>query len=139
NVRGLAPVADIPKLRRGLAVGHNIQARTASGRFGVPVKDMPSETRRRARAINFGIVYGISAFGLANQLGISRQEAGDYITPYFQRFPGIRDYMERTKQVARDRGYVETVFGRRSHYPEITTKDPSMRGCQDRAAANALM
>jgi DNA polymerase I len=93
--------------------------------------------RRRAKAINFGIIYGISAFGLANQLGISREEAGQYIKTYFARFPGIRDYMEQTKKFAHDNGYVETVFGRRMHYPEINTKNPSMRGFLERAAINA--
>ncbi len=110
---------------------------TASEMFGVPVRDMPAEVRRRAKAINFGIIYGISAFGLANQLGISREEAGEYIQKYFQRFPGIRDYMDATKKLARARGYVETIFGRRIHYPEINTKNPSMRGFLERAAINA--
>jgi DNA polymerase-1 len=137
ELRVLAHIADIPQLKKAFADGLDIHAMTASEMFGVPVKDMPSETRRRAKAINFGIIYGISAFGLANQLGIPRQEAGDYITTYFQRFPGIRDYMERTKQFAREKGYVETVFGRRIHYPEINTKNPSMRGFLERAAINA--
>ena len=137
ELRVLAHIADIPQLKKAFADGLDIHAMTASEMFGVPVKDMPSETRRRAKAINFGIIYGISAFGLANQLGISRQEAGDYIATYFQRFPGIRDYMERTKQFAREHGYVETVFGRRIHYPEINTKNPSMRGFLERAAINA--
>ena len=89
---------------------------------------MPPEVRRRAKAINFGIIYGISAFGLANQLGIAREEAGEYIQTYFKRFPGIRDYMDGTKKRAHEHGYVETIFGRRVHYPEINTKNPSMRG-----------
>ena len=110
---------------------------TASEMFGVPVMDMPSDVRRRAKAINFGIIYGISAFGLANQLGISKQEAGEYITAYFKRFPGIRDYMDATKKAAHAQGYVETIFGRRIHYPEINTKNPSMRGFLERAAVNA--
>ena len=84
--------------------------------------------RRRAKAINFGIIYGISAFGLANQLGISREEAGQYIQTYFQRFPGIRDYMDGTKKFAHENGFVQTIFGRRVHYPEINTRNPSMRG-----------
>ena len=90
---------------------------TASEMFGVPIKGMPGEIRRRAKAINFGIIYGISAFGLANQLGIAREEAGAYIRKYFERFPGIRDYMEATKKAARADGYVTTIFGRKCHYP----------------------
>src|SRR3546814_1224182 len=89
---------------------------TASEMFGVPVEGMPGEIRRRAKAINFGIIYGISAFGLANQLAIERSEAGEYIKKYFERFPGIRDYMDGTKAFAREHGYVETIFGRRAHY-----------------------
>jgi DNA polymerase-1 len=137
ELRVLAHMADIPQLKKAFADGLDIHAMTASEMFGVPVKDMPAETRRRAKAINFGIIYGISAFGLANQLGISRQEAGEYIATYFKRFPGIRDYMETTKKFAHDHGYVETVFGRRVHYPEINTKNPSMRGFLERAAINA--
>jgi DNA polymerase-1 len=86
---------------------------TASEMFGVPVKDMPGEVRRRAKAINFGIIYGISAFGLANQLAIPRDEASAYIKKYFERFPGIRDYMEETKAFAKKNGYVLTLFGRK--------------------------
>jgi DNA polymerase I len=137
ELRVLAHIADIPALRQAFADGLDIHAMTASEMFGVPVAEMPPEVRRRAKAINFGIIYGISPFGLANQLGISREEAGEYITTYFKRFPGIRDYMERTKQLARERGYVETIFGRRAHYPEINTKNPSMRGFLERAAINA--
>jgi DNA polymerase-1 len=105
--------------------------------FGVPVEGMPSEIRRRAKAINFGIIYGISAFGLANQLSIERSEASDYIKKYFERFPGIRDYMDSTKAFAREHGYVETIFGRRAHYPEIKSSNPSMRAFNERAAINA--
>ena len=110
---------------------------TASEMFGVPVKDMPGEVRRRAKAINFGIIYGISAFGLANQLEHPAEEAGAYIKTYFERFPGIRDYMEATKKRAREHGYVETIFGRRIHYPEINTQQPVVRGILERAAINA--
>jgi DNA polymerase I len=137
ELRVLAHIADIPQLKQAFDDGLDIHAMTASEMFGVPVEGMPAEVRRRAKAINFGIIYGISAFGLANQLGISRQEAGEYITTYFKRFPGIRDYMERTKTFARAHGYVETIFGRRAHYPEINTKNPSMRGFLERAAINA--
>ena len=137
ELRVLAHIADIPALRQAFADGLDIHAMTASEMFGVPVKDMPPEVRRRAKAINFGIIYGISAFGLANQLGISREEAGAYIKTYFERFPGIRDYMDRTKAFAHENGYVETIFGRRIHYPEINTRNPSMRGFLERAAINA--
>jgi DNA polymerase-1 len=115
----------------------DIHAMTASEIFGVPVKDMPAEVRRRAKAINFGIVYGISGFGLANQLGIPQSEASDYIKKYFARFPGIRDYMEATKQFARTHGFVETLFGRRIHVREINSKVPGFRGGAERAAINA--
>ena len=137
ELRVLAHVADIPQLKKAFADGLDIHAMTASEMFGVPVKDMPGEVRRRAKAINFGIIYGISPFGLANQLSISREEAGDYIKTYFQRFPGIRDYMDATKKQAHAHGHVETIFGRRIHYPEINTKNPSMRGFLERAAINA--
>jgi DNA polymerase I len=101
------------------------------------VEGMPSEVRRRAKAINFGIIYGISAFGLANQLSIGREEASLYIRTYFERFPGIRDYMEATKAFARQHGYVETIFGRRAHYPEIRSSNPQLRAFNERAAINA--
>jgi DNA polymerase-1 len=137
ELRVLAHVADIPQLKRAFSENLDIHAMTASEMFGVPVQGMPAEVRRRAKAINFGIIYGISAFGLAAQLGISKGEAGDYIATYFTRFPGIRDYMESTKRRAHERGYVETIFGRRVHYPEINTRNPSMRGFLERAAINA--
>ncbi len=137
ELRVLAHVADIPQLRQAFAEGIDIHAMTASEMFGVPVEGMPGEVRRRAKAINFGIIYGISAFGLANQLSIPREEAGHYIRKYFERFPGIRDYMEATKQTARDKGYVETIFGRRAHYPEIRSPNPSVRAFNERAAINA--
>ncbi|MBO3758539.1 DNA polymerase I [Ciceribacter sp. L1K22] len=137
ELRVLAHVADIPQLRQAFADGIDIHAMTASEMFGVPVDGMPSEIRRRAKAINFGIIYGISAFGLANQLAIERSEAGEYIKKYFERFPGIRDYMEGTKAFARENGYVETIFGRRAHYPDIKSSNPSMRAFNERAAINA--
>ena len=99
ELRLLSEVADVPALRKAFQDGVDIHAMTASEMFGVPVKDMPAEVRRRAKAINFGIIYGISAFGLANQLGIEREEAGAYIKKYFERFPGIRDYMDETTRV----------------------------------------
>jgi DNA polymerase-1 len=137
ELRLLAHIADIPQLKKAFAENLDIHAMTASEIFGVPVKDMPAEVRRRAKAINFGIVYGISGFGLANQLGIAQSEASDYIKKYFARFPGIRDYMETTKQLARTHGFVETLFGRRIHIREINSKIPGFRGGAERAAINA--
>ena len=137
ELRLLAHIADIPALKKAFAEGLDIHAMTASEIFGVPVKDMPAEIRRRAKAINFGIIYGISGFGLANQLGIARGEASAYIKKYFERFPGIRDYMDRTKEFAREHGYVETLFGRRIHIREINSKIPGFRGGAERAAINA--
>ncbi len=137
ELRVVAHVADIPQLKKAFADGQDIHAMTASEMFGVPVEGMDPMVRRRAKAINFGIIYGISAFGLANQLGIGREEAGDYIRTYFKRFPGIRDYMEATKQQAREQGYVETIFGRRMHFPRIKSPNPSERAFLERAAINA--
>jgi DNA polymerase-1 len=137
ELRVLAHMADIPQLKKAFAEGLDIHAMTASEMFGVPVKDMPSDVRRRAKAINFGIIYGISAFGLANQLGISREEAGAYIKKYFERFPGIRDYMDATKKTCREQGFVTTIFGRKCHYPRIAASNPSERAFNERAAINA--
>ncbi|MFD1331361.1 DNA polymerase I, partial [Methylopila musalis] len=137
ELRVLAHMADIPQLTQAFEDGLDIHAMTASEMFGVPVEGMPSEVRRRAKAINFGIIYGISAFGLANQLSIGREEAGLYIKTYFERFPGIRDYMEATKAAARADGFVTTIFGRRCHYPQINAKNPAERANFERAAINA--
>ncbi len=137
ELRVLAHIADIPQLRQAFADGLDIHAMTASEMFDTPVEGMDPMVRRRAKAINFGIIYGISAFGLANQLGIGRSEASDYIKKYFERFPGIKDYMEETKKFCRDHGYVETVFGRRAHYPEIKSSNPQVRAFNERAAINA--
>ena len=137
ELRLLAHIADIPALKKAFAEGLDIHAMTASEMFGVPIKDMPGEVRRRAKAINFGIIYGISAFGLANQLGIPREEAGAYIRKYFERFPGISDYMEATKKRARADGFVTTIFGRKCHFPRINASNPSERAFNERAAINA--
>ena len=137
ELRLLAHIADIPQLKQAFAEGKDIHAMTASEIFGVPVEGMPAEIRRRAKAINFGIVYGISAFGLANQLGISREEAGAFIKLYFERFPGIRAYMDATKKLCRDQGYVTTLFGRKCHYPRIASSNASERAFNERAAINA--
>jgi DNA polymerase I len=139
ELRLLAEIADIPALKQAFRDGLDIHAMTASEMFGVPVAGMPGEVRRRAKAINFGIIYGISAFGLANQLGIPREEAGAYIKKYFERFPGIRAYMDATKEFCRKNGYVLTVFGRKCHYPDITASNPSIRAFNERAAINARL
>jgi DNA polymerase I len=139
ELRLLAEIADIPVLKQAFRDGLDIHAMTASEMFGVPVKDMPGEVRRRAKAINFGIIYGISAFGLANQLGIAREEASAYIKKYFERFPGIRAYMDSTRDFCRAHGYVETLFGRKCHYPDIKASNASIRSFNERAAINARL
>jgi DNA polymerase I len=136
ELRLAAHIADIPELKAAFAAGQDIHAMTASEMFGVPVEGMPAEVRRRAKAINFGIIYGISGFGLGAQLGIPTDEAGRYIKTYFERFPGIRDYMDRTKQLVRQQGYVTTLFGRKIHI-DISAKSPAHRAFADRAAINA--
>jgi DNA polymerase-1 len=137
ELRLLAHVADLASLKEAFARGDDIHAITASEMFGVPVKGMDPLVRRRAKAINFGIIYGISAFGLANQLGIGQPEARDYIAKYFQRYPGIRDYMENTKDYARKNGYVKTPFGRKIHLKYINEKNGGLRAFSERAAINA--
>ena len=137
ELRLLAHVADIPPLKEAFATGQDIHVRTASEVFGVPMEGMDGATRRRAKAINFGIIYGISAFGLARQLGIEPGEAKLYIDAYFTRYPGIRAYMERTKEEARIHGYVLTPFGRRCWVPGIKEKLASRRAYAERQAINA--
>ena len=137
ELRVLAHIAGIDQLKKAFADGLDIHAMTASEMFDTPVEGMDPSIRRKAKAINFGIIYGISAFGLANQLAIPREEAGRYIKTYFERFPGIKDYMEHTKAFCRANGYVETVFGRRMHFPRIKSPNASERAFQERASINA--
>ena len=137
ELRLVAHIGDIPQLKQAFRDGLDIHAMTASEMFGVPVEGMSSEVRRRAKAINFGIIYGISAFGLANQLSIPREEAGAYIDTYFKRFPGIRDYMDRTKALVREQAFVTTLFGRRINIPDIRASSPAHRQFAERAAINA--
>ena len=137
ELRLLAHIADVPALSKAFAEGLDIHAMTASEMFSVPIKGMPPEIRRRAKAINFGIIYGISAFGLANQLGIPRGEADAYIKKYFERFPGIRDYMDKTKAFVREKGYVETIFGRRIHVRDVKAQSAALRAFGERQAINA--
>ena len=137
ELRLAAHMAEIPALKEAFRNGADIHAITASQIFGVPVEGMDPMIRRRAKAINFGIIYGISPFGLAQQLGIPQGEARAYIEAYFARYPGIRDYMERTKTRAREVGYVTTLFGRRCYVPGINDKNPARRSFMERAAINA--
>lgn len=137
ELRLLAHVANIPALREAFRNGLDIHAMTASEMFGVPVEGMPAETRRRAKAINFGIIYGISAFGLANQLSIPQGEARAYIAQYFERFPGIRRYMDETIAFARENGFVRSIFGRRMWIRDIGSKTPASRSFAERQAINA--
>lgn len=137
ELRLLAHVADIPQLKQAFADGVDIHARTASEMFGVPVEGMPKDIRSNAKAINFGIIYGISAFGLARNLGIGREEAAAYIKRYFERFPGIRDYMESTKTFARANGYVKTIFGRKIWVKGVQSKNAQERAFGERQSINA--
>ncbi len=136
ELRILAHMADIGALKQAFHDGHDIHAMTASEMFGVPIEGMDPSVRRQAKAINFGVIYGISAFGLANNLRIPREVAKKFIDTYFERFPGIREYMDRTVAFAKANGHVETLFGRRIHTPEINARGPHA-GFAQRAAINA--
>lgn len=137
ELRILAHMADIDTLKQAFADGLDIHAMTASEVFGIPLEGMDPADRRRAKAINFGIIYGISAFGLARQLDVPQKAARDYIERYFERFPGIQTYMEETKEACRASGYVSTLFGRRCHIRGIKDKNPPQRNFAERAAINA--
>ncbi|MFH6781745.1 MULTISPECIES: DNA polymerase I [Methylobacterium] len=137
ELRLLAHIADIPQLRQAFEDGIDIHAATASAMFGVPLDQMTPDLRRRAKTINFGIIYGISAFGLADRLGIPQGEASAFIKQYFERFPGIRAYIDDTKKICRDKGYVTTLFGRVCHYPQIRSNNPQERASVERQAINA--
>ena len=136
ELRILAHIANIPELKQAFQDGIDIHALTASEMFGVPLDEMTSDVRRQAKAINFGVIYGISGFGLARNLRIPRAEAQGFIDRYFERFPGIRTYMNETKAFAKEHGFVQTLFGRKIHTPEISAKGPRA-GFAQRAAINA--
>ncbi|PWE18470.1 DNA polymerase I [Marinicauda salina] len=137
ELRLLAHIAGVDALKDAFKRGEDIHALTASEMFGVAMEDMDPATRRSAKAINFGIIYGISAFGLAANLGIPRDEAKAYIESYFEKFPGIADYMDAMKEEAKSKGAVETLFGRRCHVPGIRDKNPNTRQFAERQAINA--
>jgi DNA polymerase-1 len=136
ELRILAHVANLPAMKQAFQDGLDIHAMTASEMFNVPMDEMTSDIRRRAKAINFGVIYGISGFGLARNLRIPRAEAQAFIDTYFERFPGIRAWMDDTIAFAKEHKYVETLFGRRIHTPEINAKGPAA-GFAKRGAINA--
>ncbi|MBT8606213.1 DNA polymerase I [Polynucleobacter paneuropaeus] len=138
ELRIMAHIAEDANLLEAFAAGKDVHQATAAEIFGIPLAEVSSEQRRYAKVINFGLIYGMSAFGLAGNLGIERGAAQNYIAKYFERYPGVAQYMERTRLEARDRGYVETVFGRRLWLPEIKFNGPRRQGAE-RAAINAPM
>jgi len=139
ELRIMAHLSEDPALLRAFSSGEDIHRATAAEVFGRKVDEVTHNERRAAKAINFGLMYGMSAFGLAKQLGIARGEAQDYIALYFSRYPGVREFMERTRQEARERGYVETVFGRRLYLENIQARNAGLRAGAERAAINAPM
>jgi len=139
ELRIMAHISGDESLLRAFAAGEDIHRATAAEVFGRSLADVSSEERRYAKVINFGLIYGMSAFGLAQQLGLERATAQAYISSYFTRYPGVARYMEDTRKLARDRGYVETVLGRRLWLPEIKSANPARRSGAERAAINAPM
>lgn len=139
ELRIMAHLSGDASLLEAFAEGMDVHRATAAEVFGVPASDVTSEQRRYAKVINFGLIYGMSAFGLAAQLGIERSAAQQYMDRYFARYPGVADYMQRTRNAARDSGYVETVFGRRLYLPEIRAQNQGRRQGAERAAINAPM
>jgi DNA polymerase-1 len=139
ELRIMAHLSGDEGLRRAFAEGRDIHRATAAEVFGRGLDEVSGEERRAAKAINFGLIYGMSAFGLARQLGIAREEAGVYIERYFERYPGVRNYMEQTRKNAKRDGYVETLFGRRLYVPEINSRNGQRRQGAERAAINAPM
>ena len=137
ELRIIAHISDDHNLKDAFRNDIDIHSLTASEVFGIPLKNMDQDTRRKAKAINFGIIYGISPFGLSNQLDISRSEASDYIRSYFEKFPSIKDYMEATKEFAKENGYVKTLFGRKCIIDESINRGPGGKAFMERAAINA--
>lgn len=139
ELRIMAHLSDDPALKRAFENNWDVHAATASEIFLTPLDNVTSEQRRRAKAINFGLIYGMSSFGLAKQLGVSRGEARDYMQQYFERYPGVQAYMEKTREQAHSQGYVETLFGRRLYLPEINSSNKMRQNAAERTAINAPM
>ena len=139
ELRIMAHLSGDEGLLRAFGLGEDIHRATAAEVFGLPLEQVSGEQRRSAKAINFGLVYGMSAFGLARQLGIPRQAAQEYVDRYFQRYPGVKAFMDHTREQARERGFVETVFGRRLYLPEIKHSNAQRRQYAERTAINAPM
>ncbi|MNC84894.1 DNA polymerase I [compost metagenome] len=139
ELRIMAHISQDASLLAAFAAGEDIHRATAAEIFSLAPKEVDAEQRRYAKVINFGLIYGMSAFGLARQLGIERSAAQQYMDRYFTRYPGVADYMKRTREAARETGYVETVFGRRLWLPEIKSANPARRQGAERAAINAPM
>ncbi len=139
ELRIMAHLSSDPGLLAAFSAGEDVHRATAAEVFGVAPETVSSDQRRSAKAINFGLIYGMSAFGLARQLGIARGAAQEYIERYFERYPGVREYMESTREQARAQGYVETVFGRRLHLPDIKSRNGARRAAAERTAINAPM
>ncbi len=139
ELRIMAHLSGDKSLLNAFANGEDIHRHTASEIFGVALEDVTSDQRRSAKAINFGLIYGMSAHGLSRQLGIERHQAADYMNVYFERYPGVRQYMDSTRQQAKDQGYVETIFGRRLYLPEINSSNGMRRQYAERTAINAPM
>jgi DNA polymerase-1 len=139
ELRIMAHLSQDKGLVDAFANGQDVHRTTASEVFGVPLDEVTTDQRRKAKAVNFGLIYGMSAFGLANQLDIPRHEATLYMNRYFERFPGVQDYMETTREKAAEQGFVETIYGRRLHLPEINAKNAARRKGAERQAINAPM
>ena len=139
ELRIMAHLSADDSLLNAFAQGLDVHRATAAEVFGTGLEQVSVEQRRAAKAINFGLIYGMSAFGLGKQLNIGRNEAQQYVDTYFERYPGVKRYMEETKQLARDQGYVETVFGRRLYLPDINARNGNVRQYAERTAINAPM
>jgi DNA polymerase-1 len=139
ELRIMAHLASDEGLITAFSLGEDVHRATAAEVFNVPLSDVTADLRRKAKAVNFGLIYGMSAFGLAKQLDVSRSDAQTYINAYFARYPGVKKYMDDTRILAKEQGYVETLFGRRLYLPEIDSRNAALRQYAERTAINAPM